>query len=134
MKTQFGPQKPGRIRVERVGSTAVLRLREHIKAVTLPDGTTGWQADEYELTYPWSGTLAARVEENFDAYLVQAKREDYDRTAAQERAKRNALLEATDKDCLVDRAPTAATLAYRQALRDLPEQEGWPYAIVWPEK
>jgi len=24
--------------------------------------------------------------------------------------------------------------AYRQALRDLPEQEGFPYEITWPER
>lgn len=24
--------------------------------------------------------------------------------------------------------------AYRQALRDVPEQEGFPLSIVWPEK
>ena len=133
-KTQYGPQKPNRSQVERVGSTAVLRLRENIEAVTMPDGETGWQADEYELTYPWSSTISTRVEADSAAYLAQAKREDYDRAAAQAREKRNALLAATDKDCLVDREPTEATLAYRQALRDLPEQESWPYGIVWPEK
>jgi len=23
---------------------------------------------------------------------------------------------------------------YRQALRDIPQQEGFPYNVVWPEK
>lgn len=55
--------------------------------------------------------------------------------AAEARNQRNALLADSDwtqvPDASVD---TTAWAAYRQALRDLPEQEGFPENIVWPEK
>ena len=53
------------------------------------------------------------------------------------RMRRNALLAETDKWVAIagekgePLSPEKA--AYRQALRDLPEQEGWPYNINWPE-
>lgn len=49
------------------------------------------------------------------------------------RAKRGALLTACDWTQVAD-APVdqAAWRAYRQALRDVPEQPGFPYNIDWP--
>lgn len=72
------------------------------------------------------------------------------------RAKRDVLLQATDADMALDRLnlmpPTGSTFSawlsflrtlgealrsstavYRQALRDVPEQPGFPYEIEWPE-
>lgn len=49
------------------------------------------------------------------------------------RAKRNSLLAASDwtqvADTPVDRAAWAT---YRQALRDVPDQTGFPDAVAWP--
>jgi len=52
------------------------------------------------------------------------------------RAKRNQLLAASDWTQLPD-IPEAIKLAwqpYRQTLRDVPEQPGFPQDIQWPEK
>jgi hypothetical protein len=51
------------------------------------------------------------------------------------RAERNRRLAGCDWSQLSD-APvdTAAWVTYRQALRDLPSQEGFPYNITWPTK
>lgn len=51
------------------------------------------------------------------------------------RAKRNALLSESDWTQLAD-APVdrAAWASYRQALRDIPSQAGFPLDVVWPEK
>jgi hypothetical protein len=52
------------------------------------------------------------------------------------RAERNVLLAETDWSQAVD-APQAIKdkyATYRQALRDIPQQEGFPAAIVWPTK
>jgi hypothetical protein len=61
--------------------------------------------------------------------------EDY---AAEAREKRNALIAETDylvmPDYPLDKEKKAAVLAYRQALRDVPEQEGFPRQIDWPVK
>lgn len=50
------------------------------------------------------------------------------------RAHRDMLLIATDYWCLSDRTPTQAQLDYRQALRDVTAQSGFPDNVVWPTK
>ena len=45
-----------------------------------------------------------------------------------------ALLASTDYLALVDATLTDAMRTYRQALRDVPQQEGFPNTITWPEK
>lgn len=61
--------------------------------------------------------------------------EDY---ASEARKKRNALIAETDylvmPDYPLDEDRKAAVLAYRQALRDVPEQAGFPRQIDWPTK
>lgn len=58
--------------------------------------------------------------------------------AAEVRAKRNALIAETDYMAMPDyplpEEKRQAMLAYRQALRDVPEQVGFPRQIDWPEK
>lgn len=54
--------------------------------------------------------------------------------AASVRAKRNSLLAETDYLALTDNTLDAITMAYRQALRDVPSQEGFPHDVVWPTK
>ena len=53
----------------------------------------------------------------------------------QQRLKRNTLLAETDYMVLTDTpAPSQAWLDYRQALRDVPGQEGFPDSVNWPTK
>jgi len=52
-------------------------------------------------------------------------------TEAQVRAERDALLVASDTMALADRI-TDAWRTYRQALRDIPDQSGFPTNVVWP--
>ena len=52
-------------------------------------------------------------------------------TATQVRAKRDALLVSSDNMALADRI-TDAWRTYRQSLRDLPAQSGFPNSITWP--
>lgn len=65
--------------------------------------------------------------------LTQAEADEL--TAREVRAERDRLLSACDwtqvADAPVDRSAWAA---YRQALRDVPEQAGFPYTITWPEE
>jgi len=55
--------------------------------------------------------------------------------AAQVRAERDRLLAACDWTQVLD-APVDQTAwaAYRQALRDVPQQEGFPTDVAWPVK
>ena len=54
--------------------------------------------------------------------------------AATERSTRNELLKATDHYGLSDVTMSADMATYRQALRDVPQQEGFPGTITWPTK
>tara|TARA_R110000822_G_scaffold1958_5_gene9379 strand:+ start:4091 stop:4624 length:534 start_codon:yes stop_codon:yes gene_type:complete len=47
-------------------------------------------------------------------------------------AKREMLLGSTDVNALSDRVISTAMLEYRQALRDITEQEGYPNSVIWP--
>lgn len=50
------------------------------------------------------------------------------------RAKRQSLLAETDWMALSDNTLTEEWGAYRQVLRDIPQQEGFPFEVVWPVK
>lgn len=54
--------------------------------------------------------------------------------AAVTRAERDALLAGTDIYGLSDMTMTPEMLAYRQALRDITSQAGFPESIDWPTK
>ena len=54
--------------------------------------------------------------------------------AKEARAERDGLIAATDWWALSDRTMTAEQTAYRQALRDITGQAGFPTNITWPTK
>lgn len=57
-----------------------------------------------------------------------------DQKATAIRKRRDALLADTDIECLSDRTPSQELLDYRQALRDISNQTGFPSDITWPIK
>ncbi len=57
-----------------------------------------------------------------------------DRMCASARNHRDQLLQATDWQALSDNTMGDAMTAYRQALRDVPDQAGFPFSVVWPDK
>jgi len=58
-----------------------------------------------------------------------------DRQAAAVRADRNARLAATDWTQIADStADKPAWSTYRQALRDVPSQAGFPQSVTWPQE
>ena len=50
------------------------------------------------------------------------------------RAKRNSLLAETDYLALSDNTLSSDMAAYRQALRDITSQSGFPASVTWPTK
>ena len=162
-KTEYG-QQPARVSVRRgrIPSATELVLRENIVQVEAPqqegqETTERWEADEYILPMPYSPNLLERAEEAFDSLLAKAKQLDLDKTAQTIREERNRRLAASDAAVALDRigldVPEGATFAswlvflktlgealvgpwatYRQHLRDLPQQEGFPYSVRWPDK
>lgn len=84
--------------------------------------------------YKWDGgQVIARTTEEIEADRLIAMQP----TAEQVRAERDRLLTETDwtqvLDAPIDAETRKAYRVYRQALRDVPEQEGFPAAVVWPE-
>ena len=58
-----------------------------------------------------------------------------DRKATEVRAERNTKLAATDWTQIADStADKPAWAAYRQALRDVPSQVGFPQSVTWPQE
>jgi hypothetical protein len=54
--------------------------------------------------------------------------------AAAIRSKRDSLLAETDWMALSDNTLTEAWATYRQQLRDISDQAGFPYSVIWPAK
>lgn len=50
------------------------------------------------------------------------------------RFRRDSLLQETDWMALSDNTMTPAWGSYRQALRDITSEEGFPYNVIWPTK
>lgn len=69
--------------------------------------------------------LRTEAERQADAVAAQA---------ASVRQQRNALLAETDWAALTDNTLSPELAAYRQALRDVPEQAGFPETINWPSR
>lgn len=138
VKTECAEQRP-RFEVEALGSgLMLLRLYEDEQRVKHEDVSgvdtprEGWQYTTYEMrTKLPDGALDTAP----DAWAAVIKRADYATAAAEVRAERDKRIAATDWTVLGD-AKTDKTdwLEYRQALRDVPEQAGFPYAVQWPTR
>lgn len=72
-----------------------------------------------------------------EAWQGEVTVEEVPETADEIRARRDKLLADTDwtqtLDAPIDAATREAMRTYRQALRDVPQQEGFPADIQWPE-
>lgn len=66
------------------------------------------------------------------AYEAAVQAQDEDRAAELARLIRDKMLVASDKYASVDRPTNDAWITYRQALRDLPNQEGFPFDVTFP--
>ena len=91
---------------------------------------TSYRCQESDFDSSYSSALE-------EAYNGEVTVEDIPMTAEEARAQRDKLLADTDwtqvLDSPIDADTREAYRAYRQALRDIPEQEGFPHSITWPE-
>ena len=70
------------------------------------------------------------TQEEIDAHVSAVE----ERAPEEARLKRNLLLAETDWTASTDVTMTAEMTAYRQALRDVPAQAGFPTEVNWPTK
>ena len=158
MKTESNV-RPSALVVEEHGDAAEVIFRENITEETREqDGETTvvYTYDEYRLIVPNREGLLEAVAAAKAQWLEAATKEEYDALAAEVRAKRDALLVESDARMCLDRmgltVPSGATFTawlaflrgignvlssawvkYRQALRDITEQEGFPYDVEFPK-
>lgn len=136
----------------------IVFFRENIrKEPTNDDEEALYSADEYVIKRRFDPNLTSRILSNQKSWLDAAKKQDYEETARKVREKRNALLAESDKEMVLDRLgvsqPSGSSFAdwlaflqrissvmfgemarYRQELRDITKQEGFPYDVKFPEK
>lgn len=79
--------------------------------------------------------FTAEEEAEMDALAVAHASSADSRKAAEVRTERNTKLAATDwtQASDVPQSVKDSYVSYRQALRDVPQQAGFPNQVVWPE-
>jgi hypothetical protein len=104
---------------ERISENGVTAFREDGSAVFIEPTDEMW---------PSASEMAG-------PYIAPPEPDPQEVAAKEARARRNRLLNASDWTQVAD-APVdqAAWAAYRQALRDIPEQPGFPRDVEWPTK
>ena len=115
----------------------------------------------YKITTTFSDDLEEHIQNNLNDWLESLKEQEKNSLASEIREKRNKLLEESDKYMILDRLtmnfPQEISLTnvvsvlkdffktlsnikngswakYRQELRDLPNQKGFPYDVKFPDK
>ena len=117
--------------------------------------------DVYTIEVLYRDNLTETIEYSFDKWLKDIKEKDYNEVATKVREIRNKLLSDTDKEMCIDRLGLSfpkdlsmtniisslkqffdgfsnivngSMAKYRQELRDITKQEGFPYNVIWPTK
>ncbi len=121
------------------------------------EGEIVYEAVSWTIETQWIDNIEERILSGKAAWLEKATTEAFAIAAAEARAIRDNLLAESDSLMALDRlglsAPSGSTFTawlsflrklgevlvgniaiYRQALRDLPNQPGFPYDIQWPVK
>lgn len=149
------------ITVKTIESTVHPKSRRCTANADETDTSTVFEYDCYTLTTINRKGLENDISTNLEQWIATAKKAEIDQLSADIRAKRDALLAETDKEFALDRVNlnipekvTASTMLnvfkdilnvlgavcsgemarYRQALRDIPQQEGFPYNVKFPQK
>lgn len=93
---------------------------------------------KYSECADWCNTHGATIEDKGDYYeVVPTPEPTSEELAEQARAKRDRLLSETDyllaPDYPISPEDLALVKTYRQELRDVPQQEGFPEKVTFPE-
>ena len=145
---------------DRKGNLIEVAFFDDVKEIQ-EEESTQYEYSVYTIKTIYREDLESYINGNYEDYLALAKETDYQLEASKVREKRNELLADSDKFLLLDRLGislpseiTAVTLLtsvkdffdnlkevlngewaeYRQKLRDITKQEGFPYNVEFPEK
>ena len=86
----------------------------------------------YHATSNGNVPFTAEEEAEWDAMEAEYAARADDRKAEEVRRERDEKLSATDWRATVDLTLSTEWATYRQALRDITTQEGFPNSVVWP--
>ena len=118
----------------RFDGTAEMRFRENISKND--DGSFTY--DEYLLSMQDRAGLEKIVTDNLPVWLAYAKAQETEQLAANARTQRDKLLSDTDwtqtDDAPLSSEDKESVRKYRQGLRDITAQSGFPQEIKWPDK
>lgn len=81
-----------------------------------------------------NGELIDLTQAEIDSATVQLNEYNQNILPQKVRAKRNSLLAETDYLALTDTTLTSEMATYRQELRDITSQAGFPTDVTWPVK
>ena len=145
---------------DRKGNLIEVAFFDDVKEIQ-EEESTQYEYSVYTIKTIYREDLESYINGNYEDYLALAKETDYQLEASKVREKRNELLADSDKFLLLDRLGislpseiTATTLLssikdffdnlkevlngdwaeYRQALRDITKQSGFPYDVNFPQK
>lgn len=153
---------PKKFEIENIhGDRCDIVLNTNIQKI-IEEEKTRYIFDSYRMNICYNKNIANKIENNFDDLINSAAKKEYDELATEIRKERNRLLLETDADMCIDRLgieipeeeitiTTVIKIAvaffkqifsilknekakYRQELRDITKQEGFPYNVIWPTK
>lgn len=156
IKTELS-ERPPVFTVNREGDRAVIIFYTDVQEKQREDGEISFEAVSWTIEGTWTEDLEARIRAGLSTWLSLAQSEATAEAAAAVRAKRDELLTLSDASLALDRlgltvpsgasftswlsflrglgeALTGGLAAYRQALRDIPQQAGFPFDVNWPMK
>lgn len=137
------PEK--QFRIIRNGPECRVEFFTNIVGKQIVDGMTGlavpsWEYEKYTLNVSYSPNLGAEIETHFQTWLQKAKDAETEIEKENIRRQRDELLNMADlKYCnselwaRMSSGQKQAWAMYKQALRDIPIQKGFPYATEWPQ-
>ena len=137
MKVNSSISPPALSFEHRFDGMAEMRFRENITDSKDEKGNTIYSYDEYVITIPDRDGLEKIVQDNLPAWLAYAKSQETAQLAANVRTQRDKLLSDTDwtqvDDAPISDADRESMRKYRQALRDITVQDGFPQTVAFPE-
>lgn len=137
-KTYSGTPFEERFKIENIRSgNCTILFFDNVEEKQEEEESISYQCDLYKIEVTYRENLQESIEKNYDKWLKFAKDSDYEKVATEVRKKRDELLKETDWTQMSDNSVSSTMLEkyqeYRQKLRDVPQQDGFPYDVEFPK-
>lgn len=137
MQVESNVRPLNRFQIEERGNSKVAVLFFDEITETQKEEQTIYKYNMYTLETEKQSNLNERIESNYTTWLEFAKKQEIDKLSAEVRDKRDSLLAKTDWTQMTDTALTTEKQQeyqkYRQELRDITQQPGFPYNVMFPQ-